>query len=114
MTAEKFHEVLRPKVQGTINLHEALINEPLDFFVMTSSSIGIKGPATQSSYAAANTFMDSMARHRWSLGMQATSLALGMIQDIGHITEHPGNQLFVSNCYESHSNQLRNRSRYAS
>lgn len=90
MTAEKFHEVLNPKVRGTINLHKALINERLDFFVMTSSSIGIKGAVTQSSYAAANAFMDSMARHRWSLGKQATSLSLGMIQEIGHIEEHPG------------------------
>lgn len=99
MTVEKFHEVLDPKVQGTINIHQALFNEPLDFFVMTSSSLGIKGTATQSSYAAANAFMDSMARHRQRLGMQATSLSLGMVQEIGHVEEHPGkiplsNQLF--------------------
>lgn len=91
MTSEIFHAVLDPKVQGTINLHEALINEPLDFFVMTSSAIGIKAPVTQSHYIAANAFLDSMARHRWSLGMQATSLALGMVRGIGHVEEHPGN-----------------------
>jgi NAD(P)-dependent dehydrogenase (short-subunit alcohol dehydrogenase family) len=90
MTIERFHEVLDPKVQGTINLHQALINEPLDFFVMTSSSLGIKGTATQSSYAAANAFMDSMARHRRRLGIQATSLSLGLVQEIGHVKEHPG------------------------
>ncbi|KAL3419450.1 KR domain-containing protein [Phlyctema vagabunda] len=89
MTVETFNSVLQPKMQGTINLHEALLNEPLEFFVMTSSTLGIKGPATESSYAAANSFLDSMARHRWSLGMQATSLALGMVQEVGHIEEHP-------------------------
>ncbi|KAH8807730.1 fatty acid synthase [Xylogone sp. PMI_703] len=89
MTVEKFHEVLDPKVRGTINLHEALIDQNLDFFVMTSSSLGIKAPATQSSYAAANAFLDSMARHRWSLSMQATSLSLGMVQEVGRIEENP-------------------------
>jgi hypothetical protein len=95
MTVEKFHEVLDPKVQGTINLHQALFNEPLAFFVMTSSSLGIKGTATQSSYAAANAFMDSMARHRRRLGMQATSLSLGVVQEIGHVEETPGEQLLI-------------------
>jgi len=89
MTSESFKAVLRPKVQGTINLHEALIHEPLDFFVMTSSTLGLKGTATQSHYAAGNAFMDSMARHRWSLGLQATSLALGLVQEIGHINDNP-------------------------
>lgn len=90
MTVDKLHDVLDPKVKGTINLHEALISERLDFFVMTSSSIGIKAPGTQSGYAAANAFQDSMARHRWNLGLQATSLSLGMVRGIGHIEEHPG------------------------
>ncbi|KAH8589480.1 hypothetical protein B0O99DRAFT_692539 [Bisporella sp. PMI_857] len=89
MTTESFNAVLNPKVQGTINLHEALIHEPLDFFVMTSSTLGLKGSATQSHYAAGNAFMDSMARHRWSLGLQATSLALGLVQGIGHINDNP-------------------------
>jgi len=90
MTTESFNAVLRPKVQGTINLHEALIHEPLDFFVMTSSTLGLKGSATQSHYAAGNAFMDSMARHRWSLGLQATSLALGLVREIGHVKDDPG------------------------
>ena len=112
MTAEKFHEVLHPKVRGTINLHEALLNERLDFFVMTSSSLGIKGSATQSNYAAANAFMDAMARHRWSLGMQATSLALGMIREIGHIEEHPG-KLLLLQIIIFQTNLLRNSSCHA-
>lgn len=89
MTVDSFHAVVDPKVKGTTNLHQALLEEPLDFFVMTSSTLGIKGPATQSAYAAANAFLDAMARHRWSLGLQATSLSLGMVQEIGHIEEHP-------------------------
>ncbi|KAG9732592.1 ketoacyl-synt-domain-containing protein, partial [Aureobasidium melanogenum] len=88
MSAEDWHKVLAPKVQGTINLHEALLHEPLDFFVMTSSTLGVAGASTQSNYAAANAFLDSMARHRWSLGLEACSIALGMVVGIGHVEAH--------------------------
>lgn len=89
MTIEDWHKVLAPKFQGTINLHEALLQEPLDFFVMTSSTLGVAGASTQSNYAPANAFLDSMARHRWSLGLEACSIALGMIVGIGHVEAHP-------------------------
>ncbi|KAG9893601.1 ketoacyl-synt-domain-containing protein, partial [Aureobasidium melanogenum] len=89
MSAEDWHKVLAPKVQGTMNLHEALLHEPLDFLVMTSSTLGVAGASTQSNYAAANAFLDSMARHRWSLGLQACSIALGMVVGIGHVETHP-------------------------
>lgn len=92
MDVSTFNAVVRPKVQGTINLHEATkhLDPPLDFFVMTSSTIGVVGTSTQSHYAAANGFQDYMARHRWSLGLQATSLSLGMVVGIGHVEENPG------------------------
>jgi len=89
MSVEDWHKVLAPKVQGTINLHEALSHTPLDFFVMTSSTLGIAGASTQSNYAAANAFLDSMARHRWSLGLEACSIALGMVVGVGHMETHP-------------------------
>ncbi|GAB7354584.1 hypothetical protein MBLNU459_g5031t2 [Dothideomycetes sp. NU459] len=89
MSLDNFNAVIQPKVQGTIHLHEALLHEPLDFFVMTSSLLGSIGTSTQGNYAAANTFQDYMARHRWSLGLQATSIALGMIVEVGHVEMHP-------------------------
>lgn len=79
----------RPKVQGTINLHKALANSPLDFFIMTSSVSGILGTPGQSSYAAANTFIDSFARHRVWKGQTAISLILSMVLGVGYIAEHP-------------------------
>ncbi|KAG9243665.1 hypothetical protein BJ878DRAFT_509631 [Calycina marina] len=90
MTPATFNEVLAPKIRGTLNIHEALIDVPLDFFVMTSSTLGIKGSATQSHYAAGNAYMDSMARHRWAMNLQATSLALGLVKEVGHVHETPG------------------------
>ncbi|KAI4849577.1 ketoacyl-synt-domain-containing protein [Aureobasidium sp. EXF-8845] len=89
MSLEDWHKVLAPKVRGTTNLHEALLHSPLDFFVMTSSTLGIAGASTQSNYAAANAFLDSMARHRWSLGLEACSIALGMVVGVGHMEAHP-------------------------
>ena len=76
-------------MHGTINLHEASLKLDLDFFVMTSSTIGVIGASAQSHYAAANAFLDSMASHRWKLGLQATSLSLGMVVGVGHVHENP-------------------------
>jgi len=89
MSVDTFNAVINPKVQGTINLHEALLAQNLDFFVMTSSIITACGTSTESNYSAANTFLDSMARYRRSLGLPATSIALGMITEVGHVSEHP-------------------------
>ena len=78
----------QPKVQGTLNLHRALKQSPLDFFVMTSSVSGILGTPGQSNYAAANSFLNSLARHRQRQGQKASSLILTMVLGIGYVAEH--------------------------
>jgi aryl carrier-like protein len=83
MEFEQMQKVLGPKVTGTVNLHEATIDQPLDFFTMTSSIVSVIGTATQSSYSAANSFQDAFARWRVSQGHPAQSLALGMILGVG-------------------------------
>ncbi|KAF2837925.1 hypothetical protein M501DRAFT_977330 [Patellaria atrata CBS 101060] len=89
MSHEAYTSVISPKLFGTLNLHEQLKDQDLDFFVMASSVIGAIGTATQANYCAANAFLDHMARHRHALGLQATSIALGMILGAGHVEEHP-------------------------
>ena len=89
MSLDDFNKVIHPKMLGSINLHDLLIDCDLDFFVMTSSVLGAIGAAVQSNYSAANAYLDHMARHRRSMGLQATSMALGMIVDVGHVEEHP-------------------------
>lgn len=81
--------VLAPKFQGTINLHDATLDQPLEFFVMTSSIVTMLGTATQGSYAAANSFQDAFARFRISQGLPAQALALGVISDIGFLHQRP-------------------------
>ncbi len=76
-TPDRFVRVFGPKVQGAWNLYEATRHEPLAFFVFFSSVAGIFGNAGQSSYAAANAFLDGLAAQIRAAGIFASSLAWG-------------------------------------
>ncbi|GES58268.1 polyketide synthase [Aspergillus terreus] len=89
MTLENYESVLRPKYNGTWNLHRYLPSD-LDWFIMLSSISGIIGNATQAAYAAGSTFMDTFAAYRRSLGLPAVSLDLGVITDSGYLSENTG------------------------
>jgi acyl transferase domain-containing protein/NAD(P)-dependent dehydrogenase (short-subunit alcohol dehydrogenase family) len=56
-TREAAEKVLGPKVKGTVILDRVLKEEPLDFFVICSSLIGIIGGSGQSDYGAGNSFI---------------------------------------------------------
>ncbi len=88
MTVDDYHAALRPKVQGSINLHEALQEHRLDFFIMLSSVVGIIGNNGQANYASACTFQDAFARYRTGLGLPTRSIDIGMIEDAGYVSEH--------------------------
>ena len=88
MDLSDWHYGIAPKVKGTWNLHNHLQNHKLDFFVMTSSLTGTIGQATESSYSAANSFLDAFARYRRSLNLAATTVALGAITGIGYLAEN--------------------------
>ncbi|KAK7943133.1 polyketide synthase [Apiospora aurea] len=85
MTYEDYSTVVRSKVAGAWNLHQALSTHPLDFFVLLSSVAGIIGNRGQAAYAGANTFLDALARHRRRQGLPATSLALAAVADVGYL-----------------------------
>ncbi|KNG83443.1 hypothetical protein ANOM_008035 [Aspergillus nomiae NRRL 13137] len=87
MNHVEWANVLLPKVQGSWNLHQATEGEPLDFFVSFSSISGIIGQPGQANYAAANTFLDSFAKYRRSLGLPASVIDLGVVTDIGYVSE---------------------------
>lgn len=51
MSWNDFQLAMKPKVQGSWNLHE-LLPRDLDFFVMLSSATGVLGNRSQGNYAA--------------------------------------------------------------
>jgi NAD(P)-dependent dehydrogenase (short-subunit alcohol dehydrogenase family)/acyl carrier protein len=77
MTPEAFQRVLRPKLRGGWLLHRLLKDDPLDFFVLFSSTGSVIASLGQGNYAAANAFLDALAHHRRSLGMPALAIGWG-------------------------------------
>ena len=59
--------VLAAKVWGVESLDAATSEEPLDFFILFSSTAGLLGNAGQSDYAYANAYLDSFAHRREEL-----------------------------------------------
>ncbi|PRY34877.1 type I polyketide synthase [Umezawaea tangerina] len=86
LTADRLDAVLRPKVDAALALHE--LAPDLDAFVLFSSLAGAVGTPGQANYAAANTFLDALARRRRAAGLPATSLVWGLWAEGSGMTGH--------------------------
>lgn len=84
---EGYVKVIRPKVYGAWNLHHLLRRHDLDFFVSLSSAAGILGNRGQAAYSATSTFLDAFARYQVSQGLQAVSIDLGVVSEVGYVAE---------------------------
>ncbi|KAM9337161.1 phenolphthiocerol/phthiocerol polyketide synthase subunit C-like [Symphorus nematophorus] len=74
-----YEKVLKPKVNGVLNLHNATQHCQLDYFVCYSSISGFLGNASQTNYAAANTFLDMFCQYRRKLGLPGQSINWGAL-----------------------------------
>ncbi|WP_082909280.1 type I polyketide synthase [Mycolicibacterium iranicum] len=74
-SAEDLRTAMRPKVDGTLTLHEMFPPEQLDWMVLFSSCGYLAGFPGQGAYACANAFLDAIARHRRSLGDRTVAVA---------------------------------------
>jgi acyl transferase domain-containing protein/acyl carrier protein len=72
-----FREVLTPKVTGTRVLHEAAVDQGLDFFFCSSSLSAIWGYRGGFHYAAANAFQDMFMQYRRAAGFPGLALDIG-------------------------------------
>lgn len=72
-----FDEAYDPKAKGAWNLHQALLLQPLEFFVLFSSLGSLLPAGGQGNYAAGNACIDALAAYRRSLGLPALSINWG-------------------------------------
>jgi hypothetical protein len=86
LTGEQVDRVFAPKVDAAWNLHELTSDRDLTAFVLFSSIAGTSGTPGQANYAAANAFLDDLARRRAAAGLPAQSLAWGLWAETGEMT----------------------------
>jgi acyl transferase domain-containing protein/acyl carrier protein len=88
MTSRELDELLRVKLIGGWALHEALRDEPVDFFVLYSSLAALMRSPRMAGYAAANAALDALAAYRRARGLSALSIGWGVWGEVGMAAEY--------------------------
>ncbi|KAF5690649.1 polyketide synthase [Fusarium denticulatum] len=86
MTFQQWELTMRSKVNTSKNLHE-LLPEDLDFFILLSSLAGVVGQMASANYAGGCAYQDALAKCRRAQGLNALSLDIGWMSNIGIIAE---------------------------
>ena len=88
LSPQQLDAVLAAKADSAWHLHHLTAERDLAAFVLFSSAAGILGSPGQANYAAANAFLDALARHRHHTQRRATSVAWGYWQTPTGMTAH--------------------------
>lgn len=78
-------EVLEPKAIGAWNLHEASINSKcnIKYFLMSSSIVSVFGNKGQTTYGAANSYLDLLNNYRNELSLPSICINIPVILNAG-------------------------------
>jgi phthiocerol/phenolphthiocerol synthesis type-I polyketide synthase A len=82
-TGESLRQVMWPKIGGAQALNAAFPIGSLDFLFFMASAGSVFGIPGQGSYAAANSYLDALARARHGQGCHSVSLDWGAWQGLG-------------------------------
>ena len=88
LDAEQIRRVLAPKILGARHLDELTREHALDLFVLFSSATTVFGNPGQASYVAANACLEALAGVRRALGLCATCVGWGPIDDVGFLARN--------------------------
>jgi hypothetical protein len=91
LTGEDMAAVLHAKVDGAWLLHKLLPD--VDFFVLFSSVASLLGQTGQGNYAAANAFLDALARCRRRQGLPVLSINWAVWAATGIAASESSNQV---------------------
>jgi phthiocerol/phenolphthiocerol synthesis type-I polyketide synthase A len=83
----RFRRTMWPKIAGAQALHEAFPPASLDFFFLTASAGTVFGIPGQGAYAAANAYLDCLARARQRQGGHTVSLDWVPWQGLGFASD---------------------------
>lgn len=88
MSFDQWDAAIRPRVQGTLNLHSALPPD-MSFFILLSSVNSVLGNRFQAIYAASNAFLDAFAHSHSNTAASypVVSLDLGWMLSAGAVAE---------------------------
>jgi acyl transferase domain-containing protein/acyl carrier protein len=88
LTDEACDRICRSKVEGIQSIQQALADHPVDFYLLQSSLSAIVGGAGFGAYAAANSYLDTLANQKNSAATRWLSLNWDACQLEETITEN--------------------------
>lgn len=84
-TIDEFQQVVKPKVEGLLNLEELLGDRPLLFFIAFSSVLATLGNMGQGAYTAANVASEALITRRQKRGLAGSVIQISHMTDVGYV-----------------------------